>query len=207
MTLAAPAQISTASSLALFLPVLQKWASLVQDRMISPTTKGQPWWLSPGELVRSFATAASHAGWEAKIHINAEEEFAWDLHLMEPNGDSYAFWCSSALQSVGNEDNGLTIIQGSVRISRMGASELAPSEGQERMLLLFVIPYARTEAGDDGRVATLITQWLFKQPFQAEDGEPSAHAYVDGTRPFHRNLSDWAFPGVGLMLQPLLPDD
>jgi hypothetical protein len=144
----------------------------------------------------AFEEAATRTGWSVRISIDPDAE-PWDMHLQR-DGQRFAVRCIAATQSIASDDNDWMFLENARHLNQVEQRRNKKPPGETGLNVLFVMPFVRANEGNDDEVTHRLGKWLASSPFQA-----AAHAWVGATAPVLRNAAGWAFPGIGLLMQPL----
>jgi hypothetical protein len=161
---------------------------------------GDPWWMSVEARTGVFQEAATRAGWSVRLSSDPDAE-PWDMRLQQDDL-FFTVHCLAAMQSIASDNNGQMFLENARRLAQVTqrtnkrTNKKSPRETQ--LQALFVIPYVRANEGNDDQVPHLLDEWLANRPFQT-----AVHAWVGATTPVLRNETGSAFPGIGLLVQPL----
>jgi hypothetical protein len=188
--------IAASAHLSLFLPFLNAWVDLAHQRTAMAPPTSDPWWMSVEARMCAFEEAATRTGWSVRLSIDLDAEL-WDMHLQQ-DGQQFAVRCVAAMQSIASDDNGRTFLENARRLTQLEDRRDKKPPSETGLHVLFVMPYLRADEGNDDEVTHRLGEWLASSPFQA-----AAHAWVGATAPVLRNAAGWAFPGIGLLMQPL----
>ena len=188
--------IAASAHLSLFLPLLEAWLDLAHQRTAKAPPTSDPWWMSVEARKCAFEEAATRTGWSVRRSIDPDAE-SWDMHLQQ-HAQRFAVRCVAAMQPIASDGNGRIFLENARRLIHVerGCDKKPP--GETGLHVLFVMPFVRANEGNDDEVTHRLGEWLAGSPFQA-----AAHAWVGATAPVLRNAAGWAFPGIGLLMQPL----